>query len=905
MRRGGSRANVLPPARPTAPLYLKSTPRQRATTGKQIMAWAVCKWFKKPRASAGQRRERLMAAFRAKYANFKVLLESNAELLKIIADIETKLRGQMVFGSGYIEAASMRAIFHAGRMIQCFEAMADRPQAGLHRVLERIQEAIKFDQGESRIARVQELVMDYDGITREMAASVGPKNANICEVRNRLGLNTPNGFAVTTTAFDRFIDHNRLVEAVDRHKQKLDIYETETIVQVGEEIRRQLMDAEIPHDLADEIHAAVDRFGGTGTGTGVHFSVRSSAIGEDSSLSFAGQYLTRLNVPEDRILEAYKEILASLFSARAIAYRLHMGFPFQAAAMAVACQEMIAARASGVMYTRDPVDGLQDRIIIKAVWGLGPYAVDGVVTPDSYVFGKVPDLPLEDWTVTAKTVQLCAHQGGDVAEIPVFPSQYARSCLSKDQARLLAGWGLRLEEHFGVVQDVEWALAEDGRLVILQTRPLRVEATGGELRRRRPPVAGYPVLKEGGEVACPGVGAGPVFTVSTEKDLLAFPDGAVLVSAHSSPQLVMVMDRARAIVADAGNLAGHMASLAREYMVPTLLNLKDVTRCLTSGQVVTVDAYSGRIYEGRVETLLDAADTGRCAPLRSTPEYQALRRRADLIVPLYLVDPKSSRFKAENCRTIHDIIRFIHEKSYGEIFQLGDLVTERGQLSVRLAVAIPIDLFLIDLGGGLNVDATAVAAVRAEAVVSAPFGALLKGMLHEGLRGREPRPVNLGGFLSVMSRQMLDSPQLEGGRFGDRSYAIISDVYMNFSSRVGYHYSILDSYCGETTAKNYINFEFKGGAADDTRRNRRVRVIERVLAAMDFLVDTTGDRVTARLAKQETPLLLEKLDQLGRLLIYTRQMDMLMHNEDLVERMAACFLAGNYALEPECTPVEM
>jgi pyruvate,water dikinase len=873
-----------------------------------IMPWALLKWIKKPRTAAVNRRERLMGAFRAKYANFKILLESNTELLKIISDIETKLRGQMAFGGGYIEAVSMRAIFHAGRMVKCFEAMSDRPQSSLSLSLERIQEAIKQDQGEPRVPRIEELVLDYDAIIREMAASVGPKNANICEVRNRLGLDTPHGFAITTTAFDRFIAHNRLAEFIGRHKQKLDIYETETIVQVSDDIREQLMAAEIPPDLKSEIHAAYNRLCKTLGRSSVHLSIRSSAIGEDASLSFAGQYQTLLNVPAEQILEAYKEIVASLFSARAIAYRLHMGFPFQAAAMGVACQEMIAARASGVMYTRDPVDALQNRIIIKAVWGLGPYAVDGVVPPDSYTFSKGQGTPLKDWQVTAKDVQLVSNLKGNVGEIPVDPDQRALACLSQDQARCLAEWGLRLEEHFGVAQDVEWALTEEGRLVILQARPLRVEGERSNgAKRRGAPLAGYAVLAEGGEVACPGAGAGPVFIVRTESDLLAFPDGAILVSAHSSPQLVMVMDRAQAILADVGNLAGHMASLAREYMVPTILNLKDITRRLAPGLMVTVDAYNGRIYEGRVESLLEAETVERGSSLRGTPEYQALRRRADQIVPLNLVDPKSSRFMAENCRTIHDIMRFIHEKSYGEIFQLGDLVTERGQLSVRLNAPIPIDLFLIDLGGGLNVDGTAVAAVRADQVTSAPFGALLKGMLHDGLCGRDPRPVNLGGFLSVMSRQMLESPRLEGGRFGDRSYAIISDVYMNFSSRVGYHYSILDSYCGRTTAKNYINFQFKGGAADDTRRNRRARVIERVLAALDFLVDTTGDRVAARLAKQETSVMLEKLDQLGRLLIYTRQMDMLMNNEDLVERMAVCFMAGNYALDPigdkvECRP---
>jgi len=148
-----------------------------------------------------------------------------------------------------------------------------------------------------------------------------------------------------------------------------------------------------------------------------------------------------------------------------------------------------------------------------------------------------------------------------------------------------------------------------------------------------------------------------------------------------------------------------------------------------------------------------------------------------------------------------------------------------------------------------------------------------------------------------MTRQMVEPPNLATERFGDRSYAIISDRYMNFSSRVGYHYSVLDSYCGKTDAKNYINFQFKGGAADDVRRGRRARVIETVLSALGFLVSTVADRVTARIAKQSAAVLAEKLDRIGRLLIFTRQMDMLMHSDELVAEMADAFLKGNYHLQ--------
>ena len=159
-----------------------------------------------------------------------------------------------------------------------------------------------------------------------------------------------------------------------------------------------------------------------------------------------------------------------------------------------------------------------------------------------------------------------------------------------------------------------------------------------------------------------------------------------------------------------------------------------------------------------------------------------------------------------------------------------------------------------------------------------PLQALLKGMLHEDVRGREPRPIQLSGLLSVMREQLLAAPNANE-RFGDRSYAIISDKYLNFSSRVGYHYSVLDAYCGQTVNKNYITFSFKGGAADDTRRSRRVRAIAIVLMGLDFAVEVKGDRVDARLQKYESAIINDKLDHLGRLLIFTRQLDMLMTSE--------------------------
>ncbi len=857
--------------------------------------------FRLFRSRRSSSREKLMSAFHVKYDNFKLLLESNTELLKIISDIEQKLRGQSAFGLPYIEAQTMRAFFHCSRMIHCIEQMSGRPYPQLKKVLDDIQLIIKGEGSPAGRTSCRDFILTYPQIlTHELADSVGEKNANVAEVRNHVHLTVPRGFAITTAAFEHFMAVNRLVEVVQRLKAKADIIETETILQVSEQIQQLMAESDVPEDLGRMI---LDAFDALDSGTPasrkpLKISIRSSAIGEDSTLSFAGQYLTVLNVPREKVLEEYKNILASLFTPRAIAYRLHMGIPFTDASMAVACMEMIPAQASGVMYTRNPVNPVDNRVLINAVWGLGPYAVDGIVPPDSYFLSKDDPPVLLKSRIQEKTARLVGRPDGYVVEEMVAEELRQQACLSEDQARELAASGLKLEAHFGSAQDIEWALDEKDRFVILQARPLRLEGRDSDGKTLDPGIPeGATVLLEDADVACPGIGFGPALHVRTEADLAAFPDGGVLIAVHASPQYVIAMNKAQAIITDFGSIVSHMASLAREYMVPTLMNTRQATSRIAPGTEVTVDAYNGRVYQGRVQEVLDSGLRHGGFVVKG-PAYQALRRRADLIVPLNLTDPRSPHFSEQNCRTLHDIMRFIHEKSYAVVFQLGDLVTDRASISTRLKAPIPIDLYVIDLFGGLKVDATRVVSVTPEDVTSVPFRALLKGMLHRDLAVAQTRPVNLSGFLSVMSEQMVSQPGAGNERFGDRSYAIVSDKYLNFSSRVGYHYSVLDCYCGKTPAKNYINFQFKGGAADDVRRSRRARMIEKVLGSVGFLVETTGDRVQARMAKQDESYLQEKIDILGRLLIYTRQMDMMMHSEAHVTQLTECFLQGNYCLDP-------
>ena len=850
--------------------------------------------FRKPKT---QKKEDISDIFRAKYSMLKELLTSNGEVLNIISDMEEKLQGRQIFGMSYIRANSTRAVFHTNRMVKSLNSLSNDRYTALYDILTKINDKIKEELGKKKEISFTEPILLYTEVTRDSVDWVGGKSANLGEMCNRVKLPIPRGFAITTYAFEAFLSYNDLVDKIKKRQMGLDPDDQETANSVSEEIQKLIILARVPPEVEKGILSAynkmVEEIRQAGPAdSSPRVSLRSSAIGEDSELSYAGQYLTSLNVPLDKLLTTYKYILASLYTPRAISYRLNKGIRDEDTAMSVACLEMVESVVSGVMYSRHPFNILEDNILISAVWGLGPYAVDGTITPDTYTVSKDKELKILETEISHKPVQLVTNPEGGLVEIPVPENKQDQACLTPEHIRVLAGYALKLEKHFGCPQDMEWTLDSNGRLIMLQTRPLRLEKKDG-FKKTIPRLAGYNVLIENGAVAFPGVGFGPAFHIRSEEDLFNFPEGAVLVAKHPTPKFGIIMQKAGAIVADSGSVLGHMASLSREFAVPTILNARVATTNIPSGMEITVDAYSGRVYQGKVNELL-SLQMSKIPHMKDTPIYQTLKQVADLILPLHLLDPKSPDFIPQSCTSLHDIMRLVHEVSYTEMFQISDLVSDKGEGAVKLDARIPIDLHIIDLEGGLAGTTRGVKKVTIDNIASIPLKALLKGMTHKELDGREPKPVQLGGLMSVISKQMLAPPLNAGQRFGDRSYAIISDTYINFSSRVGYHYSVLDSYCSETINKNYITFSFQGGAADDVRKNRRARSIAAMLKGLDFSVKVKGDNVNSSYQKQELPLIEEKLELIGRLLLFTRQMDMLMGSEASVEAMAKAFLEENY-----------
>jgi pyruvate,water dikinase len=445
------------------------------------------------------------------------------------------------------------------------------------------------------------------------------------------------------------------------------------------------------------------------------------------------------------------------------------------------------------------------------------------------------------------------------------------------QLKKLAETAMLLERLYGAPLEVRWQLWEDKIFRITRLRPLKVEL---ELTDIDEVPVSAPILCRGGQTGQSGFGAGPVFHVDEQTDPQDFPPGGVAVARVASPHLTPVLQRAAALVTEFGSAAGHLATVARELRLPSIFGLPAAVEQLPEGIDVTVDGGETRVYEGIVEQLLRFDSSS----LDLTPqhrEYRLLRRLLRFIQPLHLVNPETQEFTAENCRTFHDIIHFCHESAVDELAHFQERHPALGTLRTRsLALGLPMDIRVLDVGGGLDAESTSMPGP--DQVISVPFRAFLEGLVDPRAWEIEAPSLGMRDILAGMPRSMglLAAPADTLGV----NLAIIGSEYINLSLRMGYHFSVIDAYLGEDISRNYVYFRFVGGLADPERRGRRARFIARVLAAMEFKTSIKGDLITARLKLMEPDVLRSALFALGALTAATRQQDTNMRSESDVER---------------------
>ena len=835
-----------------------------------------------------------IARLRLYHTEFRKAIASNNSFLENLGDLEKRLIGRGGIDRAYVKSKAIRLVSDVHAMASSINVIASNRYAALGEAFDRITAPLLKLIEESTESAAAGIVLDLHDISPELAEPAGGKMARLAEAANRLALPVPDGFVVTVEGYRLLVEEGGIRSWIqDAH---LEIESARDIERVSHAIRDRIHRLSVPRALEDAIVAACERLARR-LRRSPPLAVRSSAVGEDGDFSFAGQFLTLLNVTGEEVCGAYLRVAASLYSPEVMHYRLLHGIPGESAEMAVGCIAMIDARTSGVLFSRDPAHPDSGKMLIQAVTGLGVSLVDGRTSPEAIRVSRDTNPPLIEHTSSEQTSVVVCAPGSGVEEREMDAPEGEIFHLTDEEILQLARWAIDLEYQFGGPQDMEWAMDVDRRLSILQSRPLHIPAVAASPGR---PVSGFSLLLEGGETAYPGIASGPAIHFSPSDDAESFPEGGILVARRSSPGFVRLMSRAAAIVTDTGSTTGHMASLVREFRIPTLLGTRHATRSIPAGAVVTVDAGGGCVYEGAVPDLLETSGLRREGPEWENEQECGLGVRflkdvLAFIAPLNLTDPHSPDFGPEACRTLHDMARFIHEKSYQEMFGLGDNVGDLRASSLQLDVFLPIDLYVIDLGGGIS-GPPVKGRIKRSQVVSAPLGAVLKGMLHEKLQRFGAKPLDLGGFFSIVMRHAANDPSQEAS-FCDPCYAIVSDKYLNYTARVGYHFSVVDSYCGQTRNKNYISMFFHGGAADYVRRVRRAGAIADILDRHGFSVTREDDMVRARLAKAGKEETEKQLETIGSLLQFFRQMDASMTSDEAAAAVRDAFLRGDYGLE--------
>lgn len=443
-----------------------------------------------------------------------------------------------------------------------------------------------------------ETVAWFEELTKDDTPIAGGKGANLGEL-TRAGLPVPGGFVVSAGAYLQAMDEAGIRDLLRERVQAVDVGDPAALRDLAGELQSAVRKSGVPPGLKEVVLAAYHRLG-----DGTRVAVRSSATAEDTAdTSFAGMNETFTNVEgDDALLERIIDCWASAYGQRVIAYRATQGLTAEPE-IAVVVQRMVDAERSGVLFTADPASGDRSRTVIEAAFGLGEVVVGGQVQPDTYVLDKEGPRLLQ--VQVGRKSHKVTRVDGEQRRVDLPADEQARRVLSDEDTLALTELGRQVEEHYGVPQDIEWAIA-DGRYYLLQARPITTLETGEEGR-----------LLVTGLGASPGCAAGRVCRLTAVDEGARLRDGDVLVAAMTAPDWVPTMRRAAALVTDSGGMTCHAAIVSRELGVPCIVGTRQATTVLRDGELVTVDGTTGQVYEGDVVARLagpPAAVTHEAAP---------------------------------------------------------------------------------------------------------------------------------------------------------------------------------------------------------------------------------------------------------------------------------------------------
>ena len=460
----------------------------------------------------------------------------------------------------------------------------------------------------------QGFVLWFKDLGKEDIPLVGGKCANLGELIGKVAVPVPNGFAITAYAYKFVLEKTKAKEKIETILSETDITDMDALNEAAKQIRKHIENMPIPSEIEKDILKKYQELCKKSGRLNLPVAVRSSATAEDlPGASFAGQQDTYLNVTGKTLLKSVKRCWSSLFTPRAIVYRKEKGFSDDEVLISVAVQELIFSKASGVMFTLEPVSGAQDKVVINASWGLGEAVVSGQVNPDEYVIQK-KSFKIIEKQISKKDRQIISDKTGGTRWVSLPPVMQRKSTLTDKEIVRIAEYGVQIEKHYGVPQDIEWAIDDRGKIFILQARPETVHGDRQETKVTgiREELMEKEVLVKGIGVS-PGQASGRVNILLKVKEIASFHPGDILVTEMTTPDWVPAMKIASAVVTNLGGKTCHAAIVSRELGVPCVVGTENATKILKNRDMVTVDGQKGFIYKGSVaekeESKISAAAT--------------------------------------------------------------------------------------------------------------------------------------------------------------------------------------------------------------------------------------------------------------------------------------------------------
>ena len=443
-------------------------------------------------------------------------------------------------------------------------------------------------------------ILWFKDIKKEDVPLIGGKSANLGEMFNYIEVPIPPGFSTTSYAFNKFLDDNGIREKIGDAVKNIDVENEGDLKKASSEIKAAILSAELPKDLVSEL---LDSYHNLVKESNAEFvAVRSSATAEDlPDASFAGQQDTYLNVHgDDELIKKVKECYSSLFNERAIYYRAKNNIDTKTIALAVVIQKQVFSVESGVMFTLDVSNGDQSVIVIEASYGLGEYIVGGIVTPDLFYIDK-KTMQIKRKVVENKDRKLVRLKEGGAEDVKLSEEEAKRQCLEDSEVLELAGYGMKIEQHYKRPMDIEWAKDEDGKIYIVQARAETVWSNKDKIKTAE--------NKQGvilsGLPASPGFVSGSAHVIMDVKDIDKFKSEEILITVMTSPDWVPAMKKAKAIVTNEGGITSHAAIVSRELGVPCIVGTggrgKKATDVIKTGDIITVDSKNGLVYSGEIK----------------------------------------------------------------------------------------------------------------------------------------------------------------------------------------------------------------------------------------------------------------------------------------------------------------